>query len=45
MAPEDDGLKVDESSTQPMDMGDIEDLEKPAQAPAAIADDEIVVLD
>ena len=44
MAPEDDGLKVDEASTQPMDMRDIEDLEKPAQPPA-IADDEIVVLD
>jgi hypothetical protein len=44
-APE-DGLKVDETSTQPMDMGEIEDLEKPALAPApAIADDEIVVLD
>jgi hypothetical protein len=42
-APE-DGLKVDETSTQPMDMGEIEDLEKPAPAPA-IADDEIVVLD
>ena len=44
MVPEDDGLKVDEASTQPMDMRDIEDLEKPAQPPA-IADDEIVVLD
>ena len=44
MAPEDDGLKVDEDSAQPLDMGDIEDLEKPAP-PAAIADDEIVVLD
>jgi len=44
-APE-DGLKVDETSTQPMDMGEIEDLEKPAPTPApAIADDEIVVLD
>jgi hypothetical protein len=42
-APE-DGLKVDETSTQPMDMGEIEDLEKPALAPA-IADDEIVVLE
>jgi hypothetical protein len=44
MVPEDDGLKVDEASTQPIDMRDIEDLEKPAQPPA-IADDEIVVLD
>ena len=42
-APE-EGLKVDETSTQPMDMGDIEDLEKPAPQ-AAITDDEIVVLD
>jgi outer membrane biosynthesis protein TonB len=42
--PEDDGLKVDEASTKPLDLDDMEDLEKPVSAPA-YTDDEIVVLE
>ena len=42
--PEDDGLKVDEGSTKPLDLDDMEDLEKPVSAPA-YTDDEIVVLE
>jgi len=42
--PEDDGLKVDEASTKPLDLDDMEDLEKPVSAPA-FTEDEIVVLE
>jgi len=42
--PEEDGLKVDEASTKPLDLDDMEDLEKPVSAPA-FTEDEIVVLE
>jgi len=42
--PEDDGLKVDEESTKPLDLDDMEDLEKPVATPA-FTEDEIVVLE